>query len=173
MVDHTNQAVNLLISRNGMAEAKGRRNSLRPVVPPPPAPTPQRLKKLLQDRELHHARAFRFTSDARLGRRSFARSECPWTTRPCIDVGPRVCKREHARCPRFAFTCAVCNGQWSRDIGGPAHVFIGKCSIARREPADFQLFRSSGSLPPFSSSFCMTALCNHIFIAAESSVLPV
>jgi hypothetical protein len=35
-----------------------------------------------------------------------------------------------------------------------------------------QPFKSSGTLPPFAASFCITALCSQMFIAAESSVLP-
>ena len=31
---------------------------------------------------------------------------------------------------------------------------------------------SSGTLPPFSTSFCITCLCSQIFIDAESFVLP-
>jgi len=33
--------------------------------------------------------------------------------------------------------------------------------------------RSSGTLPPFSASFCMTCPCNQMFIDAESLVSPV
>ena len=35
------------------------------------------------------------------------------------------------------------------------------------------VFRSSGTLPPFSASLAMTCLCSQMFIAAESSVSPV
>ena len=31
---------------------------------------------------------------------------------------------------------------------------------------------SAGTFPPFSASFCMTCLCNHMFIDAESFVSP-
>ena len=39
--------------------------------------------------------------------------------------------------------------------------------------ARVQSSRSAGTLPPFSASLRMTCLCSHIFMAAESSVLPV
>jgi hypothetical protein len=36
-----------------------------------------------------------------------------------------------------------------------------------------QCLSSSGTLPPFSASFCMTCLCSQMFIEAESEVSPV
>jgi hypothetical protein len=36
-----------------------------------------------------------------------------------------------------------------------------------------QCLSSSGTLPPFSASFCITCLCNQMFIEAESDVSPV
>lgn len=36
-----------------------------------------------------------------------------------------------------------------------------------------QSLRSAGTLPPFSSSFLMTCLCNQTFIEAESFLSPV
>ena len=35
--------------------------------------------------------------------------------------------------------------------------------------SDHQPFMLSGTLPPFSASFCMTALCKAIFCSAEPS----
>ena len=35
-----------------------------------------------------------------------------------------------------------------------------------------QLFSSSGTLPPFSASFCITCLCSQMFIEAESFMSP-
>lgn len=48
----------------------------------------------------------------------------------------------------------------------------GECSRDRNRRGGPQSFRSSGTFPPFSASFCMTALCSHKFTDAELSVSP-
>lgn len=50
-----------------------------------------------------------------------------------------------------------------------------RCQAGRRSihrMVAVQIFRSSGSLPPFSASFAKTCLCSQIFIVAVSSVSP-
>lgn len=55
-------------------------------------------------------------------------------------------------------------------VGGPL-ASSNDCQFASM--MTFQFFKSSGTLPPFSASFCKTSLCSHMFIDAESSLLPV
>jgi hypothetical protein len=43
----------------------------------------------------------------------------------------------------------------------------------KRPESDLQCFKSSGTLPPLSASFCITCLCSQMFIEAESFVSPV
>jgi hypothetical protein len=89
-------------------------------------------------------------------------SQAPLCTRRC-QLPARNSHNRGNSLVKALWTC-----QWLAPGTGKLPVYL------YQRPEICSYFRnSSGTLPPFSASFCMTCLCSQMFIDAESFLSPV
>jgi hypothetical protein len=110
--------------------------------------------------------------DAIVGHRILLRLRTPRSTTPSIERGwPYRTKREqNVKCGPGASAWQQRDRRRAAPSSTPARD-NGASGANQWKP--LQLFRSSGTLPPFSASFCITCLCSQMFIEAESFMSPV
>ena len=84
--------------------------------------------------------------------------------------------RGSLHCSWFVMFLRVGNGTRRSQVKG-SHAAVPNnthwCALDSTATFHCYALRSSGTLPPFSASFCMTCLCSQMFIDAESFISPV